>query len=82
MYLSTNIGDKLTDSYKCNLRLVILCQSCFFWEFSVHRAILRQEEAVEVLQVPKALSNIFKVVIRGMVDIQINIFSVCLFARE
>ena len=48
----------------------------------MHRAILRQEEAVEVLQVPKALSNIFKVVIRGMVDIQINIFSVCLFARE
>ena len=67
---------------KLNVRLVILCESRFFWELSMHRIILRKKKNIKVLEISKALANIFEIIIRGMVCIQINIFAVSLFTRE
>jgi hypothetical protein len=48
----------------------------------MNRTILCQEKDIKVLQVAETLPNIFNVVIRGMIGIQINVFAVCLFTRE
>jgi hypothetical protein len=47
----------------------------------MYRVILHREERIKVLQIPETLPNIFEIVIRGIVGIQIGIFAVCFFTR-
>ncbi len=65
-----------------NVQLIIPAQPTVFGKLRMNGGRLCSKENIKVLQVSYALPYVLEVVIRGMVDIQVQIFPILLLPRE